>query len=92
MPILFPINKSINNPKTTPADIPNFLPKNNPINNKKIMNKFGFIPAILNQLKNIDCKKYKKINVINKNIVASAFFIFKPFFFLMLSFVKSART
>ena len=76
IPILLLIKKSISNPKITPAEIPYAFPKNSPINKTKIINKFGFIPAILNQLKKFICKKYRMINVINNITIDNIFFIF----------------
>ena len=64
MPTFFPITISKNIPNKNPKISPIFFVANNPINNIKITNKFGFIPAIVNQLKKLDCKKYSKKNTI----------------------------
>lgn len=79
IPIFFPINKSISSPKIAPRVIPYILPKNKPINKISIINKFGFIPAILNHVKKFDCRKYMKINVKNIIIIESVFFTVVPF-------------
>ena len=71
VPIFFPIKKSKNIPITNMIGIPRLLPKNSPKNNAIITNKFGDIPAIVNQF---DCKKYIIKNVINIDITITVFF------------------
>ena len=67
------------NPKIKPI----FLVANNPIKSIKITNKFGFIPAIVNQLKKLDCKKYSKKNTIIIPIIDMTFFKkFTPIYLL----------
>ena len=51
IPIFLFIKKSKHIPKKIPIGIPNLFPPNNPKNSTNITNKFGVIPAILNQLK-----------------------------------------
>ena len=60
-------------------DNPYILPKYNPINNVNTINKFGFIPAILYQLKKCDCKKYISKKTIKNTAIVNALFIISPF-------------
>ena len=53
---------------------------NNPINITKITYKFGIIPAILNHVKKLACRKYIKKNINIKEIIIIVFFIL--YFFL----------
>ena len=80
IPSVLPINKSSINPNIIPIETPYILPINIPMINEKIIKRFGFTPAILNQLKKFDCNKYIKINVININIIDNIFFIVAPLF------------
>ena len=57
---------------------PYIFPINIPIHKENTIKRFGFIPAILNQIKKFDCKKYIKINIINITIIDSIFFIVSP--------------
>ena len=52
------MNRSNDNPNIIPIEVPYVFPINIPINSESIIKRFGFIPAILNQLKKFDCKKY----------------------------------
>ena len=54
IPILNPINKSINKPKIIPKIKPAFFFINKPISIINITNKFGITPAILNHVKKLD--------------------------------------
>ena len=62
-------------------EIPYVFPINIPTNNERIIKRFGFTPAMLNQIKKFDCKKYKRINIKNIIIIDSIFFIVVPSFF-----------
>ena len=83
IPSTLPINRSNNKPISIPIDAPYILPIYIPTNNERIINKFGFTPSILNQLKKFDCKKYIKINVMNIIIIDSSFFIVAPLFYFI---------
>jgi hypothetical protein len=80
IPSALPMNRSNNKPKIIPIKAPYILPINIPTISERIIKRFGFTPAILNQLKKFDCKKYIKINVINITIIDSIFFIVAPLF------------
>ena len=72
---IFSLNMtSKNNPITIPYIVPIILLANKPINSVNITNKFGIIPAIVNQLKKLDCKKYIINAVSIKIICISSFF------------------
>lgn len=73
--IIPPPNISINIPNNTPNAVPIFAPEYNPINSINIINRFGITPAIVNELKKFDCKKYIIINVIISSITVIIFFI-----------------
>ena len=45
----------------------------------KIINKFGCIPAILYQLKKLDCRKYANKDIIKNTIITNVLFIRSPF-------------
>ena len=79
-PSAFPMNRSNDNPNIIPIEVPYVFPINIPINSESIIKRFGFIPAILNQLKKFDCKKYINKNVIYIIIIDSIFFILAPLF------------
>lgn len=61
-PNIFPFIMSMYNPNIIPKANPIFLPIKSPINNMNIINKFGEIPYILNQLNKFICK-----NILQKN-------------------------
>lgn len=82
--ITVPPKKSIKIPNIIPKAVPIFAPEYNPINNINIINIFGIIPEIVNQLKKFNCKKYIMINVINNNITVTTFFTYFIYSFLRL--------
>lgn len=79
IPKISPINISKNTPITAPNIIDIFLPAKSPINTIRTMNKFGFIPSILNQVKKLDCKKYIIKNIINNITTVVIFFNIPPY-------------
>ena len=78
IPSVLPINKSSINPIVIPIDAPYILPINIPIHNENTMKRLGFTPAILNQIKKFDCRKYININIMNITIIDNTFFIVAP--------------
>ena len=74
IPILIPIVKSNISPKIIANGNANLLFVNKPITKTNITNKFGFTPAILNQLKKFDCKKYIITNIMNSTTIVNVFF------------------
>ena len=65
---------SMYNPNIIPKANPIFLPIKSPINNINIINKFGEIPYILNQLNKFICKKYITKKTIVIAIIDNIFF------------------
>ena len=78
-PIRLPINKSRRSPNIIPIEKPVVFPKKSPINRVNIINKFGFIPAILYQLKKLVCKMYNIKNTIKNAVITNVLFIISPF-------------
>lgn len=73
-PNCFPANISKQTPQINPTGIATFLPIKSPTHKTKTINKFGFTPAILNQLKKFTCRKYTIKNVIIITIIEITFF------------------
>ena len=67
---------------------PIFLPVYNPVKSANITNKFGFTPAIVNQLKKFIWRRYIRINVKHKIIMVNVFFIFYYKFLLLICYYK----
>ncbi len=75
-----PKKKSNSKPKITAIGIPYRFPMNMPINKANIIKRFGLMPAILNQLKKFDCKKYIIKKTKNKTAIDNTFFIAAPLY------------
>ena len=58
IPIVWLDSRSIIIPIDIPYIAPRFLLVNSPMNRTSIMNRFGFIPAMVNHSKKFTCKKY----------------------------------
>ena len=80
----FPMQKSKIIPNTNPQMAPTFFPANNPINNKKIIKRFGITSAIVNHVKKLACKKYKHRKTAKNAIIIPTFFNISPLFILLL--------
>ena len=61
-----------------PDATPYISPKYSPRNIANIMNKFGLMPEIVNQLKKLDCNKYNRMKTRNMFIVTNVFFTTIP--------------
>lgn len=79
-PMALPKKKSNSKPSIIAIGIPYNFPMNIPMNKANIIKRFGLIPAILNQLKRFDCKKYIIKKVKNKITIDSVFFITAPLY------------
>ena len=66
-------------PKINPNGTATFLPIKSPIHKIRTTNKFGFTPAILNQLKKFICKKYNIKNITIIPIIEIVFFSYLTF-------------
>ena len=74
IPMLFANSTSKISPITIPYIAPISLLPNKPINNTSITNRFGITPAIVNQLKKFDCRKYITNAIIIKYMFIRNFF------------------
>ena len=78
--IIPPPKMSINIPNNTPNAVPIFAPEYKPINSINIINRFGITPAIVNELKKFDCRKYIIINAMISIIIVITFFIIHSYY------------